>query len=92
LTCTQANEPPVTGRILEILQASASPELSFVVIDVFSVAVTRHELFGMPMHMRRLDEITVLVVKANVRLSWNCTTMNVTDEFSEYPLRLQCPA
>lgn len=82
----------MTGRILEILQAAASPELSFVVIDVFSVAVTRHELFGMPMLMRRLDEMTTLAVRANVRLSWHRTTVSVTDEFSEYPLQLQCPA
>jgi len=58
----------VTGRILEILQASELPELSFVVLDVFSVAATRHELFGMPMLMRRLGETTILIIDTKVSL------------------------
>jgi hypothetical protein len=57
----------VTGRILEILQAAEeSSELAFVVLDIFSVAATRHELFGMPMLMHRLDETTILVVETKV--------------------------
>jgi hypothetical protein len=56
----------VTGRILEILQDSTA-KVSYVILDTFSVAATRHELFGRPKLMRRFEEPTILVIKGEVR-------------------------
>jgi len=58
--------PPVTGKIIEIIQDSLEQH-SFVVIDTFHVAATRHEVFGMLVLMRRQNECTTVVVTAKVR-------------------------
>jgi len=57
--------PPVTGRILEIIQDDAGQHL-LVVLDVFQVAATRHEIFGMPVLMRRQDEPMTTIVRSTV--------------------------
>ena len=60
-----AHRPPITGRILEILQAT-SGKASLVILDVFEVAAVRHEVFGMPILKHRLNEKRILVVPATV--------------------------
>jgi len=57
--------PPVTGKILEILQ-DEHETMAFVVVDIFQVSALRHEYFGMPILSRRLDETTVLIIPAKV--------------------------
>lgn len=47
LTPLQSSNPPITGRILDILKDSAGPSM-FVIINVFQLAATRHKIFGMP--------------------------------------------
>jgi len=37
-----------------------------VILDVFEVAAVRHEVFGMPILKRRLNEKRILVVPATV--------------------------
>ena len=64
-----ATLPPVTGKILEIIQDSTSQH-SLVVLDVFQVAATRHEVFGMPVLMRRQDETTISIVLSKVCKEW----------------------
>jgi len=59
-------EPPITGRIIDILQDTGG-KTSLVILDVFQVAAVRHEIFGMPILKRRLNEKTVLVISATVR-------------------------
>jgi hypothetical protein len=56
---------PITGRILEILQ-DTSGKISLIILDVFQVAAVRHEVFGMPLLKRRLNEKRILVVPATV--------------------------
>ncbi|EDR03329.1 uncharacterized protein LACBIDRAFT_307447 [Laccaria bicolor S238N-H82] len=51
----------VTGRIVEILQDSVKAE-AFVIIDIFYIAATRDEIFGMPMLLRRFGESGMLMV------------------------------
>jgi len=58
--------PPVTGKIVEIIQDKAGQH-SLVVLDVFQVAATRHEVFGMPILMRRQDETMTTIVLSKVR-------------------------
>lgn len=62
----QRSEPPITGRILEILQ-DANSVRSFVLLDQFQVRSTRHEFFGVPVLGRRLNETTLLIVQSKVR-------------------------
>ncbi|KAF8153401.1 hypothetical protein B0H34DRAFT_754825 [Crassisporium funariophilum] len=52
---------PVVGRIIEIIQAITGG-LAIVILDVFQISGTRHELFGMPVLARRHDEAEVLAV------------------------------
>jgi hypothetical protein len=56
----------MTGRIVEIL-ADISGNCAMVVIDIFRVLSTRHEVFGMPMLARRNDETTYVVIPSTVR-------------------------
>ncbi|KAF8164710.1 hypothetical protein B0H34DRAFT_670737 [Crassisporium funariophilum] len=58
-----ATEPPITGKILEILQ-DEDTAMAFVVFDVFQVSAVRHKYFGMPVLSRRLDKPTLLVIPA----------------------------
>ena len=58
-------EPPITGRIMDILQ-DTSGKTSLIVLDVFQVAAVRHEMFGMPILKRRLNEKQILVILAMV--------------------------
>ena len=62
---TTATLPPVTGKIIEIIQDSTEQH-SFVVIDIFQLAATRHEVFGVLVLVRRQDEGTTVVVTAKV--------------------------
>jgi len=55
----------MTGRIVEIL-ADISGKRAMVVIDIFQVLSTRHNVFGMPMLARRNDEITYVVIPSMV--------------------------
>lgn len=59
------SEAPITGRILDILQDTTSKS-SLVILDVFQVVAVRHEIFGMPILKRRLDEKRALVIPAKV--------------------------
>ncbi|KAF8801376.1 hypothetical protein BYT27DRAFT_7198307 [Phlegmacium glaucopus] len=60
-------DAPVTGKIHEILQDSTST-FRFVVLDVFSVAAHRHEIFGVPTLLRAFDEVKYILLKADTIL------------------------
>ena len=53
------------GRILEILQ-DTNGESPLVILDVFQVVPIRHDIFGMLILKRRLDEKRILVLPAKV--------------------------
>jgi hypothetical protein len=55
----------VTGKIVEILQDSTN-NLMIVVLDIFSIAAHRHEIFGMPILLRPFEEEKYLVLKSDV--------------------------
>jgi len=59
------NAAPITGCINDILQDTGG-KTSLIILDVFQVAAVCHEVFGMPILKRRLNERTVLVVPATV--------------------------
>jgi len=65
LTLIQETEPPITGQIKEIIQDVSTQE-SFALLDVFHVSMVRHELFGMPILSRRLDEASLVLVRSKV--------------------------
>ena len=58
-------EPPITGCIIDILQ-DTSGKTSLIILDVFQVVAVRHEIFGMLILKRRLNEKTILAVPASV--------------------------
>jgi len=62
---SKARQPPIAGRILKILQDTTAKRL-LVVLDTFQVAATRHETFGMPVLLRRLNEKSLVIVPAMV--------------------------
>ncbi|KAJ3517709.1 hypothetical protein NLJ89_g342 [Agrocybe chaxingu] len=51
----------ITGRIVEIL-ANTTSDRAVVILDVFQVLSTRHQIFGMPMLARRQEETTYVVI------------------------------
>ncbi|EDR02424.1 uncharacterized protein LACBIDRAFT_332286 [Laccaria bicolor S238N-H82] len=57
------SDPPVTGRILDILQ-DTSGKSSLVILDLLQVAADRHEVFGMPILKCRLAGRRVLIISA----------------------------
>lgn len=59
------NSTAIMGRVIDILQ-DTSGTTSLIVLDVFQVAAVCHELFGMPILKRQLNEKTVLIVPATV--------------------------
>ena len=63
--CYKSTET-ITGRIVEILTNPAESR-AVVVIDVFQVLSTRHNIFGMPMLARRNSEITYIAISSTVR-------------------------
>ena len=68
--CYKATET-ITGRIVEIL-TNPPENRAVVVIDVFHILSTRHNIFGMPMLARRNGEITYIAISSTVRnlLHW----------------------
>ncbi|KAF9053465.1 hypothetical protein BJ165DRAFT_1524159 [Panaeolus papilionaceus] len=59
--------PIITGKIIEILHdASPLPSYSLVALDVFQVAHSRHEVFGVPILFRRMNQSSVTIVEAKV--------------------------
>jgi hypothetical protein len=58
----------ITGQIVEIL-ADITGKRAVVVLDVFEVLSTRHEVFGMPMLARQHNETTYLVIPSTVRFT-----------------------
>jgi hypothetical protein len=53
----------VVGQIMEIL---AKAGFAIVSLDIYQVASTRHNIFGMPTLGHRHDEISILVLPAIV--------------------------
>lgn len=53
----------VVGQIIEILARAGS---AIVNLDIYQVASTRHNIFGMPTLGRRHDEISILILPAIV--------------------------
>jgi hypothetical protein len=53
----------VVGQIIEILARAGS---AIVSLDIYQVASTRHNIFGMPTLGRRHDEISILILPAIV--------------------------
>jgi len=58
----------VTGRIVEIL-AESEGKRAVVVLDIFEVRSTRHEIFGMPMLAQRHEETIYAVIPSTVCIS-----------------------
>jgi hypothetical protein len=58
----------VTGRIIEILADGATGNRAIIVLDVFQVLTSRHEVFGMPMLARRHGETTYIIIPSTVRI------------------------
>ena len=58
-----SDQAPLAGRIIKILQDSASKR-SLVILDTFQVAATRHKTFGMPVLLRRFNEKSLIIVPA----------------------------
>ncbi len=56
----------VTGRVLQIL-AKSGDKHAVVVLDVFYILSSRHEIFGMPMLARRHGEAISVVIPSVVR-------------------------
>ena len=64
-------EPPsqhetIVGQIIELLTESEVDGFGIAVIDVFMVAATRHERFGMPYLVRHQTHPSFLVVHSKV--------------------------
>ncbi len=55
----------MTGRILDIL-AESEGKRAVVVLDLFHVLDTRHDIFGMPMLARRHAEAVYLIIPSTV--------------------------
>ena len=55
----------MTGRISDIL-ADSEGERAVVVLDLFHVLDTRHDIFGMPMLARRHTEAVYLIIPSTV--------------------------
>ena len=65
----------VTGRIVEIL-AESGGKRAVIVLDIFEVRSTRHEIFGMPMLARRHEETIYAVIPSTVCISpWSLCLM-----------------
>jgi len=60
---TEHSQPPITGQIIEILQDTTARR-SLVVLDTFQVAANRHDIFGMPVLLRPLNEKRLIIVPA----------------------------
>jgi hypothetical protein len=57
----------ITGHIIEIL-ADTTSNRAVIVLDIFHVLSTRHDIFGMPMLARRHDETTYIVIPSTVHI------------------------
>ena len=55
----------ITGRIVELL-ASTTSHRAVIVLDLFQVSTTCHEVFGMPMLTRRHGEPTYIIIPSTV--------------------------
>ena len=62
----------VTGRIVEIL-AESGGKRAVIVLDIFEVCSTRHEIFGMPMLARCHHEEIYAIIPSTVCIfsSWS---------------------
>jgi hypothetical protein len=58
----------VTGRIIEVL-AQSTGKYAVVILDLFTVLGSRHEILGMPMLARCQEEKTYAVIPSTVRVS-----------------------
>jgi hypothetical protein len=61
--CSQSET--IVGRIDNILDNGNGKAV--VIMDVFQVSATRHEIFGMPVLTRRQSETTYIIVPSLVR-------------------------
>ncbi|KAG6913726.1 hypothetical protein DXG01_004700, partial [Tephrocybe rancida] len=59
-----ACSPPITGRIIEIIQDNTS-KWSLVSIDIYQISSERHFIYGMPSLAHRHDEALVRVVSSS---------------------------
>lgn len=66
MRCLQLADPPITGRIAEILQDSMNSD-AFIVLDIYHTSSERHHVFGMPVLARRFGEKSMRVVTAKAR-------------------------
>ena len=57
------------GQIVELLTESEADGFGIAVIDVFVVAATRHERFGMPYLVRRQVHPSFLIIRSKVILT-----------------------
>ena len=55
----------ITGRIVELLASTS--HRAIIVLDLFQVSTTRHEVFGMPMLARRHGEPMYIIIPSTVR-------------------------
>ena len=66
-TLFSKNTELITGRIVEIL-TDTTGKRAVIILDIFHVLSTRHEIFGMPMLARRHEETTYVVIPSTVRI------------------------
>jgi len=61
----------IVGRIVELLTERATDGPGIAVIDVFVVATTRHDRFGMPCLVRRQEKPSFVIVHTKVSFAIN---------------------
>jgi hypothetical protein len=80
------------GQIIEILSSDGS---AIVSLDIYQVASTRHDIFGMPTLARRHDETSILILPAIVSsvVFGRCVILTTHLGHGEgHLVRLQCAA
>ena len=85
----------VTGQVLEILAESGGKH-AVVVLDLFHILSSRHEIFGMPMLARRHGEAISVVIPSTVSkhplfLIWSRSSIIWKDIEFIYNVQHDCP-
>ena len=66
LTQDLFQQETIVGRIAELLTEHDTGGFGIAVIDVFAVAATRHDMFGMPYLVRRQANPSFVIVDTKV--------------------------
>jgi len=66
MTSLRVQREIIVGRISELLTERDSGGSGIAVIDVFVIAATRHDMFGMPYLVRRQENPSFVIVDTKV--------------------------